>query len=256
MLHIILLVLSVVLLSVLGSVGLVVLVRVLQRNRMLVRGTTDVEGFYITVLGALYAILVAFMIFVVWTRFYESRQLVELEADVVGDVYRLSAGLPEPYRGRIQESSLEYARTMIRYEWQDMSEGRFPRRGQEIVDRIWGLINSMGPEIVRDDVLRDHLFTSFDELAELRRLRLLESRTSLPGILYGILLFGGLLTVGFAAVFTVEEFWSHTLKAAVLTAIISFLLLSIWMLDHPFQGPVYVDAAPFEQIIELLEETE
>lgn len=253
MLHIILLVMLVVGLSVFATVGLVALVRVFQRGRPIVRGTADVEGVYITVLGGLYAIFVAFMIFVVWTRFYEARQRVDLEADTVAGVYNLSAGLPEPLKGRLQDASLDYARVMVRYEWRDMAEERFPRRGQELVDRMREVINATGPDTVDDDVLRDHLLTSFDELTELRRFRLLESRTSLPGILYAGLIFGGLLTLGFAALFTVEEFWSHILKAAVLAAMISFMLLTVWMLDHPFQGSVHVDAAPFERTLELFD---
>lgn len=241
-------------LSVLGTCGLVTILR--RRHRgILIRGTADIEGFYITVIGTLYAIFIAFMIFVVWSRFYEATVMVNQEADHLADVYRLSRALPEPYKSQARQLCLEYGRTMIRSEWPAMARSEYPAKGWAVVDRMWRLFSSIGPSEVRDSVIRDHLLTNFTELTDLRRYRLLESQSSLPKILYALLIFGAILTIGFASVFAADDFWPHALKACVLAAIISFMLFTVWSLDHPFQGHLHVTSIPFEHTIELIEHT-
>lgn len=249
-----LVIISVVGLSVLGTYGLVTILRRRQRG-MLIRGTADIEGFYITVIGTLYAIFIAFMIFAVWSRFYEATVMVNQEADNLADVYRLSRALPQPYKNQARQLCLEYSRTMIRSEWQSMARREYPTQGWDVVNRMWDLFNGLDPAEVTDSVLRDHLLTNFTELTDLRRYRLLESQSSLPDILYAVLIFGAILIIGFASVFAADDFWPHALKACVLAALISFMLFTVWSLDRPFQGHVHITPTPFERTIELIEQT-
>lgn len=242
-------------LSVLATYGLVTILRHRRQRGMLIHGTTDIEGFYITVIGTLYAILIAFMIFVVWSRFYEATVAVNQEADNLADVYRFSRALPEPYKSRARKLCLEYSHTMIRSEWPAMARSEYPKDGWDIVNGMWEFFNSLDPAEVTDSVLRDHLLTNFSELTDLRRYRLLESQSSLPDILYAVLIFGAIITVGFASVFAADDFWPHALKACVLAAMISFMLFTVWSLDQPFKGHVHIDPTPFERTIELIEQT-
>lgn len=238
-------------LSVAGTYSLVALVRRTRHDRFPIRGTSDIEGFYITVLGAIYAIFLAFMIFVVWTRFYDATVVVEQEVDELGHVYRLSRVLPQPLQDQMRNAVIDYADTVTRYEWPAMKREETSEQMQAVVDRMWNIVYDVGPEELPDEVIRDHLFTSFEELMDLRRLRLLNSQTSLPGLLYAVLIFGAFLILGFAAVFAVEDFWPHVIKACVLAAIISLMVFTVWALDHPFQSWVHVSSQPFERVLEL-----
>jgi hypothetical protein len=240
-------------LSVLGTFGLVYLLRRTRRDTgILIPGTADVEGFYITVIGTLYAILIAFMIFVVWSRYYEATETVDNEADALATVYRLAGGIPEPLKSDIQRSCLDYARVMIRDEWPAMERQENSPRAWAAVNRMWALFNKMGPSNVNDEARRERLLTSFVQLTNLRRARLLQSRTGLPGILYGMIFFGAALTVGFASLFASRSFWAHALKAAVLAALISFMILTVWSLDHPFMGQVHVGPEALQRTLETL----
>lgn len=238
-------------LSVAAVYGLVVLIRRLKPDTTPIRGTTDIEGFYITVLGALYAIFVAFMIFTVWTRYYEAVVVVNQEANELADVYRLSEALPQPLQDQMQKAAMDYADIVVKYDWPAMAQGEIPDRMQTHIDRMWKIMNSIGPEQVPDEVRRDHLGEAFDSLMDYRRLRILHSQTSLPGLLYTVLIFGAVLVIGFAVLFTVEGFWPHVIKACVLAAIISLMVFTVWALDHPFQSWVHVSSQPFERVLEL-----
>ena len=238
-------------LSVLGTYGFVTLLRNKLHDRVLIEGTKDIEGFYITVLGTLYAILVAFMIFAVWGRYYNASVATSQEADNLADVYRLSLALPEPYKSQAKKLCLDYGNTMIESEWPAMARLVYSEKGWAVVDKMWKLFGNIGASEVADPVLRDHILTNFTELTDLRRFRLLESQSSLPYILYGVLIFGAIITIGFASIFAAVDLGTHALKACVLAALISIMLFTVWSLDHPFKGQVHVTPTPFEQIIKI-----
>src|SRR5512134_2303122 len=87
----------------------------------LLRPDMDVVGNYLQTLGSIYAVLLAFVVFVVWTQFNDARANVEREANELLDLFRTARGLPEPTRSQVQASALEYARVVVTAEWDAMA---------------------------------------------------------------------------------------------------------------------------------------
>lgn len=252
--HLILGLLSAIAFSLLISLALVYLVR-RYGVRYRIKGTGDVEGIYMVALLTLYGIFVAFMIFATWTRYYDSMESTSAEADTLVNVYRLAEGIPEPTSSRLQQACIEYAEAMIRYEWPAMANGKQSPEGRLAASRIWPIFEAMNPGSA-DDVLHDHLLSEFTKLISLRRLRLLHAEEGLPTILLALLAFGALLTVLFAAVFSVEDTVPHALKTCVLALMISFMLYTVWELDNPFLGDVSIMPKPFEHALEMMKEAD
>lgn len=239
-------------LSVLATTALVLLARVTHRRHKMT-GTEDVETAYITVIGTLYAIFLAFMVFVVWSRFFDAAEAVDQEANALANLYRLSAALPQPYRTELQGASIDYAHLMISREWPAMAAGESSSPSRPLIRRMWRIISGMKPSAVPDFVLRDHVTTQFVRLTDLRRTRLLHARVSLPGILYGALFFGAAVTLAVATLFTARDLWPHVFKAAAVAALLAFLLLTIHSLDHPFQGQVHVPSDAFGRALQAVQ---
>src|SRR5581483_12013613 len=63
------------------------------------RANNDVAGNYLQSLGTLYAVLLAFVVFVVWSQFDEARGSVEREANEIADLWRIARALPPHVRG-------------------------------------------------------------------------------------------------------------------------------------------------------------
>src|ERR1051326_5286387 len=74
------------------------------------RDTNDIAGFYITVVGTIYAVILAFMFFAVWTRYELASDVADQEANALIDIYRLSPGLPGPLARQLQLETWEYAK--------------------------------------------------------------------------------------------------------------------------------------------------
>src|SRR5215210_4165660 len=84
----------------------------------------EVAGFIIGVLGAIYAVLLAFVVVAVWDQFGEAKATVSMEANQLSDLSRLAQGFPEPSHQRIQEALRAYAQSVIDDEWETMSKGK------------------------------------------------------------------------------------------------------------------------------------
>ena len=62
-------------------------------------------GMIYAALYVMYALSLAFSLFIVWSGFREAQLATASEADAVEDLYQLAREFPEPERHRIQELS-------------------------------------------------------------------------------------------------------------------------------------------------------
>src|ERR1022692_1496702 len=62
----------------------------------------EVASYFFLMVGTLYAVLIAFAVFVVWTDFKDAGDNLEREANEVADLARMSAVMPDPLRNNIR----------------------------------------------------------------------------------------------------------------------------------------------------------
>src|SRR5262245_7161235 len=122
------------------SVGGLVIVRGFAPANVL-EASNDVVGNYLQTVGSIYAVLLAFVVFVVWTQFNDARGHVDRESNQLLDLYRAARGLPEPTRALMHASARTYAQTVISAEWEGMACGRIvgAGAGARILDEMWEL---------------------------------------------------------------------------------------------------------------------
>jgi hypothetical protein len=78
-----------------------------------------------------------------------------------------------------------------------------------------------------------------------RRIRELQSRTSLPAILWTILIVGGVVTVGSSCLFATENFKLHLILVVSLSLMVTLALVATADIDRSYQGSVHVDPDAF-----------
>ena len=91
----------------------------------------------------------------------------------------------------------------------------------------------------------EQAFSALSQMSEHRRLRQIESRMKLPGILWPVLVIGCIVVIGSACLFGCENFALHFIHVFVLSLLLSLVLVSIAEIDRPFQGPVRIQADAF-----------
>jgi hypothetical protein len=213
-------------------------------------------GMIYAAIYVLYALGLAFSLFIVWSGFREAQLATDNEADAVGDLYLLAQQFPEPERHRIQELCRSYARVVTDEEWSLLGgdrEGRGSPRAQKLIDELVVTVEHFEPATSTQQTLYGQGITLVQELDDNRELRLLESHQGVPFILWVILVGGGVLTVSFGYFFGMKAPWLHRLSIVSLTVLIVLILYTIHLIEYPFTSDVRVSPAAFESASDRME---
>ena len=216
----------------------------------------EVAGFFIAVLGVMYAVLLAFVIVTVWEQFEEARLTTEREANAVAGLYRASQALPEPAGSRLRAQARDYVRTMVDLEWPAMARGQTSPESKRAVDALWATVLTHQPVTDNERIVQGEIMRRMGELNDNRRLRELAATTSLPHVMWALLAGGAIISVLFTYFFSTKNARAQYAMTGLYVASIAFVLVLISVLDLPFSGNVYVTPHAFENALETFERVE
>jgi hypothetical protein len=145
-----------------------------------------------------------------------------------------------------------------------MEQGRTPLVAQErgttarwtIIDDIRQNIQGFEPRTKADEQLYAEGLDQVDTLSDARRMRLVAAEEGIPGVLWSVLIFGGIAAVAFTYLFGLQNTWAHRLMVLTLAAVIGLVLFTVAALGHPFEGGARIGTGAFEQILERFDTSE
>jgi Protein of unknown function (DUF4239) len=214
----------------------------------------EVAGFTIAVVGVIYAVLLAFIAVAVWEDFGRAEGLVQTEANLVGNLYRDTVGLPEPLATDLRHDLFVYAETVVQDEWPALEEGKVEEAGWQLLDRFHLALvrlQSQDPAVL---ILETEMIRNLNALYDARRGRFHAASAGLPPILWLNLIAGAGLTILFSYMFGVPNLLMHVVMVGFLGASIALVLSLIVLLDSPFRGQNHISAAPFERLVKTVED--
>jgi hypothetical protein len=203
----------------------------------------DVAGFIYAVVGVVYAVLLGFSALIVF----------EHEANALADLYRNSQVFPPEVRNAVELRVRAYARFVVEKEWPAMAEGKLSSETWDEYNRLWRTYHEFEPQDDHQRVWYAESLQRLNALADSRRDRLLSLRSGVPTVMWGVLLVGGAITIGFSFLFGMRNARAQAFMTAGLALTIGVVLLSILALHKPFAGITRVDPDPFRQVDRILE---
>jgi hypothetical protein len=245
-----------------GGVCLVALVGFELVQRLVPAGSrqrhNDVAGFIYAALGVIYAVLLALVVIAVWEEYQAAGETVEQEANATAEIFWLGNRLPEPKGAHVQDLARSYAEEVVHKEWPLMESGEQPALEQEagtpsgwnLIDDIRASLQDFEPHSKAEEQLYAKGLDQIENLANARRMRLVASEEGVPGILWSVLIFGGIAAVGFTYLFGLESTWAHRLMVVTLAAVIGLVLFTVAALGHPFAGGARIGTEAFDLILE------
>jgi len=212
----------------------------------------DLIGWQLSVLGTTYAVILGFMLFTVWTTFGAAAVNSDLEADSALSVFRVAEALPEPQRTQLQNLSRAYVDSVLNNEWPQMSRGETPERTSTIATDMWKATLSAQVTSPTQINAQDHELTHVSELTKYRLTRIVQSADRLPGVLWCVLLIGGILTISSACMFGSESRSLQTVQVFSFSLLIALSLVAIADIHRPFRGVVHVEDYPFRRAQQIM----
>ena len=219
-------------------------------RRLQGQARSDVLASYVTVIGTLYAVLLAFVLLSVWEQYDSARAAAEREASAMADLVRLTEGLPEPGASGVRDALREYGHAVIDEEWATMATGGRSVRVDRALDRLWKALIVIDPPPGRAGIFNQAL-TLARSVGDNRQERLSEARPSVQGVIWLLLVGGGVLTLVSTYFFEVSPLVYLPVNGG-LTLMIAFILYLIFAFDHPFSFDVGASPAALRAVLDTI----
>jgi hypothetical protein len=212
----------------------------------------DVAGFIYAVIGVVYAVLLAFMVIVVWERYDAAETRVNQEAGTIIDIYRDAQAFEDPFRTDVRAQLQRYAESVVGTEWDSMSVGHGSQPARTEFDRLWTVYATFEPVTQNDREWYGEVLDRLNTVSDYRQLRIRSASARLPVVLWLVLITGAAITIAFTYFFGTRSVSAHLLMVIALALTLALALFLIWALERPFGGFVRIRASAFHDALAFM----
>jgi len=232
------------LVAVLAAIGGMLLVRKYSDRKKLKENNQVTDPLMATI-GMLFAILLGFMVANAMTRYEESRITIMSEAAAVGDMFRLARGLHSADSRPIMINCLEYIDAVVELEWKEMGQKKMNDRAWAVYADLWKQVANVEPKTQGQSNVHQILVQSMTNLGECRRARAAQIQAKMPDVLWFVVLFGAVTTIGFSFFFGFDSLILQTIMTAMLTYVLCMNMYLLVSFNSPFAGDIKLKPTPF-----------
>ena len=213
----------------------------------------EVAAIIFNAFGVLYAVVVAFVVFVTWNGYDEATKNLQLEASQVIDLSHSAKAFPDPASKVIQDGLINYTNSVLNDELRRMAGGDIGVSSTGSLRNLIAVFDNMEDKSIPNRELYMESLRRVNNLAEYRRLRIFAGNDTVPPMMWLVMLVGGLIMVLYTYFFGVRNIRAQYIMTSALTIMISLILFVVYVLDHPFTGTGKVSARPFSEAMELMQ---
>jgi hypothetical protein len=230
-------------------------VSVRHRHRMRVDGSpghepdidNDLTEVFVVVVTTMYAVLLAFMIFIVWTNLDRADQAATAEGGTLSALARHSIALAQPGQRDLQEALRAYTKSVIRDEWPTMAHSQ----SSPVTTRLFNHLFVVAAHLPASST-SSAISTELDNLSQQRTALLLASGAALPSVFWFTLIIGAVISIALSVLFFTETPSAHGLMAVAAAALFCGGLWLILEVDYPLSG-ISVKPDAFELVVHILD---
>jgi hypothetical protein len=229
--------------------------RVVPHERLIAHH--DVAGFLVAIVGVLYAVVLGFIVVTSWSAFDSAQQISDLEAGDVGDAFGFAQMLPEPRRSDIRRLLAAYAIEVRDHEWASLRSGRQDPRARALLVAAAQTLGESGAkrsasidEALNRETTRQAVAASLRDIADNRRLRLIQAEKSLAPTLGFALLIGALIVIAFVFLFGVDDLALQLTMTALVAGCIGLLFGVVIEFSAPYSGSLRVSPGAWTYVID------
>jgi hypothetical protein len=230
--------------------GIVLVHPLMRRMIHSTRQANDVVIFAAANYGLIYAVLLGLLTVATFQTTKDLEDHIGKEASSLSTMYHSAEDYPEPLRSQLRADLHDYTHYVIEKDWPAHRRGETPKGGEHRLEAIRDTLYAFEPQSKTQEVLHDEIIRQFNTLNMAREQRLGAVSSSMPSVLWYVVILGGLLTIMFLWMIHMDLVPQIFLGGitAIFLGIMTFL---IYAMDHPLRA-VSVGPEPFQSVFDLV----
>jgi hypothetical protein len=213
---------------------------------------TEAEGIstLILLVGSIYAVVFAFVIYVIWGQFTDVENFMMRECKSLHELLRFSPLLNPEAARIIRRTITDYVQRVAKFEWAALGERRRDKSAEQAFSEVLDVILRVAPATSQEETVHQRLIDIAREAGEHRDERLTKSLTQIPATLLHLV---HTMEIGLVLLVFFYPFhnWLAGMCCFLLIAVILFLAdLVMTDTDNPFTGVYNVNPKPFMDLRE------
>jgi hypothetical protein len=200
----------------------------------------DVAGFLFSAICVIYAVVLGFVVVIVWEKYDTAVANTDAEVAAVADLYHSVAGFPPRERDQIRRELHQYIHETLSKDWPTMQAGGNPSNTSPILENVTWKVQTFAPTDFRESNAQAASIQNVQSIFDTRRLRLLQNQPAVPPVLWFALTVGAITIMTFTFLFGVQNQRTQLLMTAMLAAVVTILFIVIYDFDRPFSHAIGV----------------
>ncbi|MBP6641023.1 MAG: DUF4239 domain-containing protein [Bacteroidia bacterium] len=201
------------------------------------RSHNEVTGFLFLAIASFYALLLSFIVLVVWEQLNETIGIVSKEGSSAMTLYRDIKYYPDTVRSKpLKTAYLNFVFDVVDDEFPGMARMERARETSESFDLVFVRMAQLDPKTPMESMLVAEMMTQLNTLAADRGQRMTTMEVEIRPPLWMPIILGALITLLCAMYLDIERLRMHFILTALLGAFIGMFLFVIVVLDHPYSG--------------------
>ena len=230
-----------------ATVATLAALRFVRRRNLVADEDSVALGGTLEVVGAIYGIVLAFVIVLQWQSIDTARDAVSDEASSLAQFAIDIRVQPPADRARVEKSLSGYLNAVLDDEWHTMEKGEESIKAHRALDDLFTTMEHVRPLTDVQHTWYEEALSKLNDAAGQRRKRLETMSNELPPPVDFLLFGGGIITLAFVVIHGSRRSGTHTFVVAALSLLIAYNLFLVLILDYPFSGSVSVEPDPFRQ---------
>lgn len=211
----------------------------------------DIDGIttMILLLGSIYAVMFAFVIFVIWGQFTEVENFVMRECNALNDLLRFGRHLNADTYRPIRRAVTDYAQSVLHSEWPALAERNKDDDTERCFAKLLAAVIRAEPASPAEASLHQRLIDIARKAGEHRDDRVTKSLTRIPPTLHRLVI---AMAAGLILLILVYPFHRGATGLGCLLLVglvLAFANLVMTDTDNPFRGVCNVSPRPFSDLL-------
>jgi hypothetical protein len=210
----------------------------------------DVGGIVLGVTGGLFAVMLAFIVAIVWQEFDAASQRVAVEVGAATDLWHTASGLPAPLGPDVRRSLVAYAALMVNEEWPAMRTGGSSKRAEDVLTRTFEDVARFHPRDAGAGNAQSASLQYLGALHDARHHRLDDNNSGVSPFEWTILVVGAVVIVGICYLVGLSSLRTQLVMTGAVAAMIAATFVLVFELDYPFRGDLSISPAGWQEFLD------